>query len=278
MGFPSNALVNGYVINTTSGTLTKVAGSPFVTSGQVLAIVAHPSGKFAYVMSGGGSLSAFTVDSLGGTLTPVSGSPYAAGTQSGSVPAIDPAGKFLYVAGGSSLYAFAIDASTGALSVVAGSPFSLNASAVAIDPSGKYLVAWSGSGSSAYALNGTTGALTAAGTVVAGCGASHMAFEPSGHFLYGAVRGISACSFDSSSGALALVIGSPLVSSDGRFYWARRPSIRRAFLYASNGSCANGTGPTLYGYIIDPASGSLTAIGSSPFSFPSLRPANCHLR
>ena len=40
-------------------------------------------------------------------------------------------------------------------------------------------------------------------------------------------------------------------------------------VYASNGSCANGTGPTLYGYIIDPASGSLTAIGSSPFSFPS---------
>jgi hypothetical protein len=166
------------------------------------------------------------------------------------------------------LYAFAIDASTGALSVVPGSPFSLSASAVAIDPSGKYLVAWSGSGASSYAIDAITGALTAAGTVVAGCGASHMAFEPSGHFLYGAGGGISACSFDSGSGALALVPGSPLVSSDGGFTGlAVHPS--GAFLYASNGSCANGTGPTLYGYIIDPSSGGLTAIGSSPFPFPT---------
>ena len=37
-GPPSNTLVNGYAINTTAGTLTKVAGSPFATGGQVLAI------------------------------------------------------------------------------------------------------------------------------------------------------------------------------------------------------------------------------------------------
>jgi len=115
--------------------------------------------------------------------------------------------------------------------VVSGSPFSLNASAVAIDPSGKYLVAWSGSGASAYAINVTMGLLTATGSAVAGCGASHMAFEPSGHFLYGTGGGISACSFDSSSGALALVPGSPLVSSDGGFTGLTvHPS--GAFLYA----------------------------------------------
>ena len=68
-GPPSNTLVNGYAINTTAGTLTKVAGSPFATGGQVLAIASHPSGRFAYVASGNGTVAAFTVDSLDGSLT-----------------------------------------------------------------------------------------------------------------------------------------------------------------------------------------------------------------
>ena len=189
----SNTLINGYVINATTGTLTNASGTPFATSGQIFAIAAHPSGKFVYAAIDNGTLAAFTVDSFVGTLTPVPGSPYTA-QASGTIQAIDaknmlaidPAGKFLYLAGISSLYAFAIDAHTGALSVVPGSPFSSNgASAVAIDPSGKYLITASGSsGTLAYAIDGGTGALTAVGSVVSGCGGSFMAFEPSGHFLY----------------------------------------------------------------------------------------------
>ena len=191
----SNNLINGYVIDATTGTLTNASGTPFATSVQILAFAAHPSGKFVYVASGNGTLAAFTVDSFVGTLTPVSGSPYytaqASVVSAGTILAIDPAGKFLYLAGSNSLYAFTIDASSGALSVVLGSPFSSSgASAVAIDPSGKYLIALSGSGTLAsYAIDGGTGALTAAGSVVSGCGGFFMAFEPSGHFLYAIENG-----------------------------------------------------------------------------------------
>ena len=270
-GPPSNTLVNGYAINTTAGTLTKVAGSPFATGGQVLAIASHPSGRFAYVASGNGTVAAFTVDSLDGSLTPVSGSPYTVGTSlgSGTVLAIDPAGKFLYVAGGSSLYAFAIDSTAGGLSAAAGSPYSFSAYSVTVDPSGKYLVAFGGSGSSSYSINGATGALTAAGSAVTGCGSSSMAFEPSGHFLYGAGGGISACSFDSSSGALVLVAGSPLVSPAAGGFSGVAVHPSGAFLYASDLNC-NDNGPSnwLYGYLIDPATGGLTAIDGSPFALP----------
>ena len=268
-GPPSNTLVNGYAINTTAGTLTKVAGSPFATGGQVLAIASHPSGRFAYVASGNGTVAAFTVDSLDGSLTPVSGSPYTVGTSlgSGTVLAIDPAGKFLYVAGGSSLYAFAIDSTAGGLSAAAGSPYSFSAYSVTVDPSGKYLVAFGGSGSSSYSINGATGALTAAGSAVTGCGSSSMAFEPSGHFLYGTSNGISACSFDSSSGALVLVAGSPLVSPAAGGFSGVAVHPSGAFLYASDLNC-NDNGPSnwLYGYLIDPATGVLTAIDGSHFA------------
>ena len=270
-GPPSNTLVNGYAINTTAGTLTKVAGSPFATGGQVLAIASHPSGRFAYVASGNGTVAAFTVDSLDGSLTPVSGSPYTVGTSlgSGTVLAIDPAGKFLYVAGGSSLYAFAIDSTAGGLSAAAGSPYSFSAYSVTVDPSGKYLVAFGGSGSSSYSINGATGALTAVGSAVTGCGGSFMTFEPSGHFLYGTSNGISACSFDSSSGALVLVAGSPLVSPAAGGFSGVAVHPSGAFLYASDLNC-NDNGPSnwLYGYLIDPATGGLTAIDGSPFALP----------
>ena len=270
-GPPSNTLVNGYAINTTAGTLTKVAGSPFATGGQVLAIASHPSGRFAYVASGNGTVAAFTVDSLDGSLTPVSGSPYTVGTSlgSGTVLAIDPAGKFLYVAGGSSLYAFAIDSTAGGLSAAAGSPYSFSAYSVTVDPSGKYLVAFGGSGSSSYSINGATGALTAVGSAVTGCGGSFMTFEPSGHFLYGAGGGISACSFDSGSGALVLVAGSPLVSPAAGGFSGVAVHPSGAFLYASDLNC-NDNGPSnwLYGYLIDPATGGLTAIDGSPFALP----------
>ena len=96
-----------------------------------------------------------------------------------------------------------------------------------------------------------------------------MAFEPSGHFLYGTSNGISACSFDSSSGALVLVAGSPLVSPAAGGFSGVAVHPSGAFLYASDLNC-NDNGPSnwLYGYLIDPATGGLTAIDGSPFALP----------
>lgn len=276
-GASSSVLINGYVIDATAGTLTKAIGSPFATDGPIVSIQAHPSGKFVYAVVGSypQKVAGFTVDSLAGTLTPVPGGAYPAGASGGTmtVLAMDPAGKFLYVVSSGSLYAFSIDASAGTLSAVPGSPFAtngVNVNTATVDPFGKYLVAWSGDGSGAraYAIDGVTGALTAAGSAVRGCGGLSMTFEPAGHFLYGTGRqmGISSCSFDSNTGAMVPVAGSPGASANVFRALAVHPS--GAFLYASNERCADGTGPTLYGYLIDPASGALTDIGGSPFAFP----------
>lgn len=271
----SNQQIHGYVINATAGTLSAATGTPFAAGSQVLAIAAHPSGKFTYVAMANGTVAAFTVDSYTGTLTPVPGSPFASGVAGGSatVLAIDPAGKYLYEAGGSQsgssqIYAFSIDSSSGALSAVEGSPYSTSGVvSVAVDPSDQYLVASSGGGAWVYAIASGTGALTAVNSAVSGCGGTAITFEPSGHFLYGTYGGITACSFSSTSGGLAPVSGSPFGGAMSFSGLAAHPS--GSFLYASEDDCVdNGPSNWLYGYVIDPASGALTAIGGSPFALP----------
>jgi 6-phosphogluconolactonase (cycloisomerase 2 family) len=273
----SAAPVSGYGINTSSGTLSLVSGSPFSLPGRLLAVVGDPTGKFVYVATDDGSLSAFTVDSQAGSLTPVAGGSYTAPTggssywASGKLLAIDPTGKHLYVAGGSNLYGLSIDRGSGALAALTGSPFALSASALAVDPWGQYLAVYNGSGVQSYAINSSTGALTAAGTMVSGCGGSHMTFEPSGHFLYGTTgAGITACRFDSSSGALAVVTGSPFATSSGASFMGVAAHPSGSFLYATDSTCVDyGPQNRLYGFVIDPSTGALTAIGGSPFALPS---------
>jgi trimeric autotransporter adhesin len=267
-GAPTNELVRGYVINSTSGTLSTASGTPLSAGGQVLAIAAHPSGKFAYVATANGTVSAYTVDSYAGTLTPIPGSPFATSGGNPAALAIDPAGKYLYAAGGNQLYGFAIDSSSGALSALPGSPYSsTGALGVAVDPSGQYLVVSNGSGAWTYAITSSTGALTAVSSMVPGCGGTRIAFEPSGHFLYGSYGGITACSFSSTSGGLMPVSGSPFGSGLNISGVAAHSS--GAFLYASENNCVN-NGPStwLHGYVINPSSGALTAITGSPFALP----------
>ena len=269
----TNALINGYAMNTTSGTLTTVAGSPFAAGGRVFDRGASVGQvclrrERQREQRGGvgvhGRQSGWVADACAGQS--VYGWPAFFGM--GTLLAIDPAGKFLYVAGALNLYGFAIDATTGELSALAGSPFSASAFSVAIDPSGKYLVAWNGGArSSTYGINGTTGALTQSGSLGSGCGGSSMVFEPSGHFLYGTGYdgGIAACSFDSGSGTLAAVTGSPLASPAAGYFSGVAVHPSGAFLYASLNNCVDsGPGNYLYGFLIDPSSGNLTAIGGSP--------------
>ena len=266
----TNQLINGYVINATSGVLSQAAGTPFAAGAQVLAIAGHPSGKFAYAATSNGTVAAFTVDSYTGTLTPIPGSPFVSTAGAGGVTilAIDPAGKYLYEAQGNQLYAFSVDSGSGALSAVEGSPYSTtDAVAVAVDPSDQYLVVSNGSGAWVYAITSGTGALTAVNSMTPGCGGASMTFEPSGHFLYGTYGGITACSFSSTSGGLAPVSGSPFGSGTGFSGVAAHPS--GLFLYASDLNCVdNGPSNWLYGYAIDSSSGALTAIDGSPFALP----------
>ncbi len=131
---PDYGSVSMYSINATTGALTYTGmlsgncpGLCFPSS-----VAVDPSGKFAYVASGGAdfpfNVEMYTIDATTGALASIG--TIAAGGYPQAV-AVDPAGKFIYVV---------------TASATAGSPGSV----------------------SMYAINATTGALTSTGTIAAG--------------------------------------------------------------------------------------------------------------
>jgi DNA-binding beta-propeller fold protein YncE len=123
--------VSVYAINSSTGALSKVAGSPFAAGDFPYSVTVDPSGRFAYMVNYVGNVSAYTINSSTGALRAVAGSPFAAGNNSVSVT-VDPSGRFAYVANAcdasvfcshGTVSAYTINGSTGALRAVAGSPF-----------------------------------------------------------------------------------------------------------------------------------------------------------
>jgi 6-phosphogluconolactonase (cycloisomerase 2 family) len=131
----STGTVHVYNVNSSSGALTEVPGSPFTAGLSPDEIAVDPSGKFFYVINQqSDDIAAFSVDASSGTLTPLPGSPFPVGTQpAGQQPialAIDPTGRFLYVAATTDIgtevsynfYEFTIDSATGVLTAAPSSP------------------------------------------------------------------------------------------------------------------------------------------------------------
>jgi hypothetical protein len=82
--------VSGYRIDPTTGALTAIAGSPFVTGRSPRSVAVDPSGKFAYVANQvDRTVSGYTIDPVNGALTVIASSPFATGAAPWSV-AITP--------------------------------------------------------------------------------------------------------------------------------------------------------------------------------------------
>ncbi len=164
----SPGAVLAFTVNTTTGALTPVAGSPFTTGTNSDTVVVDPAGKFLYVGNFGSmDVSAFTINSSTGALTPVAGSPFAIGGGRPDQVNVDPTGKFVFTAndsGTSGIGVQSINPATGALTSIAGSPFPAgnSPSGVTVDPSGQFVFsANENSGDvSVFSLNSTTGVLT----------------------------------------------------------------------------------------------------------------------
>ncbi len=122
--------VAGYALNSTTGALTSVPGSPF-SVGSNAGPAIDASGKFLFTgIDQTQTIDEFQVDSATGTLTPFTGT---------KAPLFGPfvvSGNYLYAPSalppGSSgesgaIGAFSIDENTGALTPVSGSPFSASA-------------------------------------------------------------------------------------------------------------------------------------------------------
>jgi 6-phosphogluconolactonase len=231
-----NGSVSAYTIDGTSGALTPVADSPFMTGFYTGGVTIDPSGKFLYGLNTANqnSISGYTIDSNTGALTSMTGSPFPTGIGP-SAAVVDRAGKFLYVTnlGAAphnigSVLAYTINGGTGVLTPIAGSPFAAGTSAdsVAVDPSNKFVFV-TGEGPnvlSTFTLNSNTGALQPIANLQFGPGtAPIVAADPSGEFIYvttqcpyttcpGSDGAVSAYSLNTTAGTLTSVPSSPFVA------------------------------------------------------------------
>lgn len=282
----NQGLVAAFIINSTTGALTQITGSPFST-GTSPRIAIDPSSKFLYTGDSSG-VSAFTIDPLTGALAKVPGSPFAAGTgSSGGAVAVDPKGKFVYAIqdDNNSVWAYAINGTSGALTPVPGSPFATGSFTVSIsiDPTGTLaFVASNNSGSSggsnsisAYTIDPTTGALTPATGSPFSTGNVQpfwISVDPSGSFLYAASNGGVAGSIVQ---AFTITAGTGVLTSLGST--SERSSNVLPQLAISSGTApvtfapqfvlvGNSGSNNVSAYTINPASGALTAVSGSPFA------------
>jgi len=189
---PVNENLSAFSINSTTGALTPVAGSPFTfqrqvcevgTAPQWLTYQIDPAGQRLLVVdAANAAVKVFAIDPSSGALTLLPGTSTDGSVAGFYSSAIDPVGHFLYIGSIiSSFTGFSLTANTasGALPVLTGmpvqvTPASMNdegSTTMAIDSSGSYLFSNQNDYTSAFSccgadalvefqINPTTGALT----------------------------------------------------------------------------------------------------------------------
>jgi 6-phosphogluconolactonase len=285
--------VSGYTIDSTTGALTPISGSPFPAEAAeigALSVAVDPTGRFAYVLNHGGpdSVSGYAIDPSSGALTFISRFAFPVLTAPTAV-AVDPSGRFVYVANatggafpGGNVLGFTINSTSGELTPVPGSPFPLPVRSaprsVAVDPSGRFVyVANSfGTGVSGFRINSTSGALTAISTfpVPVLSDPQSVAVDPSGRFAYVAARSfpfsfLLGYGINSTSGALTPISGLPFPAGSLPESVAVDPSGRFVYV-ASVVSAGTGLRGNVSGYTMNSTSGELTPVPGSPFPLPEV--------
>ena len=222
-----NSNLSIYSINQNTGALAQVSGSPFATPSSDLESVVIINNKFVYAGDDTtGDLYGFIMDT-NGALTPISGSPW---TQVVNIHTLvaDQTGRFVYAGmGNNTLYGFSINQTTGVLTPLASFPVTLVA--------------------------------------FAGSDVEQMVFDPSNRFMYVAddASSIQGYSFDSVTGALTAIAGSPFAADHRSQGLTIDPSGK--FLYSANDSDIP-CGGDITAYSINPTTGALTAITGSPYA------------
>lgn len=257
-------------VNTSSGALNEVPGSPFPGLGGYGNIASDPKGRFVYAIHNADSVSGFSVNASTGALTPVPGLPIPAGSLANQIR-VDPLGKFVYVSNENSLdvSGYKIDQVTGALSSLAGSPYRTGLSGfdLAVAPTDDYVfVASNGGGIAVLSMNQNTGVLVAVpgSPFPLAANATSIVVHPNGRFIYvanfagGNSGNIFGFAFDHTSAQLTPLPGSPYNGVESPHYVVTDPAGK--YLYA-----ANTHGGSTSGYAIDQTTGTLTLMPGSPF-------------
>lgn len=290
--------VFAYFINRQNGYLTAVPGAPFAAHRSVAAVAVHPSGKLIFAAlseyAQGDGVAVFQLQD-DGSLKLAPGSPYA--TQTGPQGlTVSPDGNYLYVADGSGyIDAFQIDTVNAALTPLPGSPYQNPVMAACgntyprevLDLGGKDLYVADGTAGvvDGYAIASTTGTLTnLAGSpwedtnceggggidyVQAFMSPRSLAVDGQGKFLYAlnefefniAIYSIA------SNGTLKFKKFTPTNSACAG---AVRTDSTGNYLYAGGctGTFDDPGYNLLVGFSINHTTGDLTALPTSPYTFP----------
>jgi 6-phosphogluconolactonase (cycloisomerase 2 family) len=199
--------ISVYSINSGSGALTSVAGSPFGTFTNSVALAITPSAKFLYVLNPNvASVFAYTINA--GVLQPVAGLPVQVGNGPLAI-AVDPAETFVYVVNSvdNTVSVLSINSSTGALTLLGSFPTGTTpTSVVALDPY-LYVTNLGSSNISEFTVTPTTGVLTQItdSPVAAGTAPLFAVIDPNNLFLYvgsQTAKSITAFVIDTATGAL----------------------------------------------------------------------------
>jgi Lactonase, 7-bladed beta-propeller len=185
--------IYAYQLDSSSGTMRMVAGSPFATETHGARFVMSRDAKFLYVSyssvgAATGSLFGYRIQA-DGSLVSVPGSPYAT-AEPISDPVANPGADSLYTVSYSGvLSVYAIDPSTGALTLQSTQPFPAVATPL-ITPDGRYAYVLLVPEVYEYSIDAASGALTALpGSPVSlhfaeDFSPAEATIDPSGKFIY----------------------------------------------------------------------------------------------
>ena len=267
--------ISAFSVDTATGALTVVPGSPFAAGIDPKALALYQGvGTYLYAANAGSNtVSAFAVDTSSGSLTPLSSATFATGKGPSSI-VVDLNGQFIYVAnngGSNDVSAFAVDPETGILTPVAGSPFPAAASplSLALGQTGKFLFTANpdaaNSSISGFSIDAKSGALTPlSGSPFPLAVSHHIATDVTGAYLYvTAGGGVIGYAIDATTGLLTPLPGFPVVT--GTDAYSITLDSNSQFLYVANNGSANVSGFRFYA-----STGGLTAVSGAPFAAGNL--------
>jgi 6-phosphogluconolactonase len=263
--------VSAFKINSSTGALSSISGSPFGAGTGPNWVAVDPTGSYAYVTNYGDyTVSAYAINPANGALGAVSGSPYGTNAYPEGV-VVDPTGRFVYVSNfgrgsGTTISEFTILAGSGALAAVSGSPVGTGSgpTGVAIDPAGKfyYVSNWVNDNVYTYTINSSTGALTYVSATAAGAQPYAGAVDPAGPYVYVAnynSNTVSEYSLNSSTGTLTALTSSSIGTGSLPYSVAIDPAGKFAYV-------ANFLSNSISAFTINSGTGALSPITGSPFA------------
>jgi 6-phosphogluconolactonase (cycloisomerase 2 family) len=220
--------ISVYGINSATGVLTPVAGSPFSTPPMPHWIALNPSGTTAYVVTDNSTVSnlvTFSINKQTGALVNVD--TLSLPSPSFSVPMVERSGKFLMLAGARSNTAdlFILDPAKGKPSRLASFPAGNLPWSVAVDPLNRFV------------------------------------------YVAGSSNRVVGYQLDASLGKLTQVAGSPVQVRSLIPIPSKRP-VNQIVIMDASGNFLYVTDPTtktIAGYSVAPGTGSLTPVSGSPF-------------